>query len=116
MKTIAELTEALLAFRDARDWKQFHNLKDCSISLSLEAAELLEIFQWANAQELSSVLQERKEDLKDELADVLYWTLLIAHEAGIDISAAFQAKLEKNAKKYPVDLARGKKEKYSELK
>jgi NTP pyrophosphatase (non-canonical NTP hydrolase) len=110
------MTEAILAFRDARDWKQFHNPKDAAISLTLEANELLEFMQWRNGEELKSHLAKHSEGVGDELADVLYWTLLLAHDQGIDLEAAFERKMAKNAAKYPVEQARGSSLKYHELK
>lgn len=109
------LTKQILAFRDARDWQQFHNPKDLALSLSLEAAEVLEIFQWKSGAEIDAVCRDRKSDLSDELADVLYYTLLMAHDLGIDLETALHAKLAKNAEKYPVERARGSSKKYTEL-
>jgi dCTP diphosphatase len=113
--SIRALTREVLRFRDAREWKQFHNPKDMAISLSLEAAELLEIMQWKNGDELSAHLAERREALEHELADVLYWLLLISHDLEIDIGAAFLAKLSHNETKYPVERALGSSRKYTEL-
>lgn len=109
------MTKQILAFRDARDWQQFHNPKDLALSLSLEAAEVLEIFQWKSGAEIDAVCRDRKSDLSDELADVLYYTLLMAHDLGIDLETALHAKLAKNAEKYPVERARGSSKKYTEL-
>jgi NTP pyrophosphatase (non-canonical NTP hydrolase) len=109
------LTEHILAFRDERDWKQFHNPKDLALSLSLEAAEVLEVFQWKSGAEVDAVCHDRKADLSDELADVLYYTLLMAHDLGIDLESALLAKLAKNAEKYPIEKARGSSKKYTEL-
>ena len=115
MNDLEGLTAAVLRFRDERDWKQFHNPKDVALSLLLEAGELLEIFQWKDAAGVAEAAQARKADLADELADVLSYTLLMAHELGIDLGAALQAKLEKNARKYPVDKAKGSSGKYDAL-
>jgi len=112
---IALLQQKIVAFRDARNWKQFHNPKDLSISLVLEATELLEHFQWKNADEMSAHITDKKEDVADELADVLYWALLIAHDLGIDAKQAILNKLEKNGQKYPADKASGNHKKYTEL-
>ena len=110
---LEQLTEAVIAFRDARDWKQFHNAKDVAISLSLEASELLEIFQWAgNADE---TVQARRSEIEDELADVFYWLLLMSHDWQIDLRAALVRKLEQNEQKYPVSKARGSARKYDSL-
>lgn len=105
----------MVAFRDARDWSQFHTPKDVAISLSLEAAEVLEHMQWASGEELRRRLEDRREAVGEELADVLYYTLLLAHDLGVDLESAFQSKMAKNALKYPVDKARGSSKKYTEL-
>lgn len=115
MKDIEKLKEMVVQFRDDRDWKQFHNPKDSSISLVLEANEVLEHFQWKNAEEQAAHVISKKEDIGDELADVLYWVLLLSNDLDIDISEAFMRKLEKNAAKYPVEKSKGKNAKYTEL-
>lgn len=113
--SIRALTREVLRFRDARNWKQFHNPKDMAISLALEAAELLELVQWKNGAELDAHLAARREALAHELSDVLYWVLLIAHDLEVDLGAAFLAKLAHNETKYPVALARSTSRKYTEL-
>ncbi len=115
MASIEDLTQEVAAFRDARDWKQFHNPKDCAISLSLEASEVLEHFQWKNAEEIAAHLASHKADIAEELADVLYWILLMSNDMDIDISDAFRKKLVKNGAKYPVEKAKGVHTKYTEL-
>lgn len=115
MSNLNKLTEQVISFRDARDWKQFHNPKDCAISLSLEASEVLEHFQWKNKDEIDSYIKSHKDDISEELADVLYWVLLLSHDLDVDLNAAFSAKMEKNAKKYPVDKSKGKHTKYNQL-
>lgn len=112
--TLKQLLETVLQFRDERDWKQFHNPKDMALSLALEASEVLELFQWKNETEIDSDVRGSKE-LGEELSDVLTWILLLAHDLNIDLEDAFQKKFEKNAVKYPVDKARGKKVKYDKL-
>lgn len=111
------LTAALLEFRDARDWRQFHSLRNLITSLNLEAAELLELTQWKNDAEVEGLPAEPKaaEALRDECADILLYLLLIADTAGINLAEAARAKLAKNAEKYPVDKAFGSRAKYSEL-
>ena len=111
------LTAALLAFRDARDWRQFHSLRNLITSLNLEAAELLELTQWKTDAEVEALPAEPEaaEALRDECADILLYLLLIADTAGIDLAAAARAKLLKNAAKYPVDKAYGSRAKYSKL-
>ena len=113
--SLAELTALALKFRDDRDWKQFHNPKDSAVSLSLEVGELLEIMQWRNGPALEQHLQERREHVGQELADVLFWVLVIAHDQQIDLADAFRAKQVHNATKYPVEKARGLAKKYTQL-
>jgi len=113
---IRELTAKITTFRDDRDWKQFHTPKDVALSLVLEATEVLELMQWKNGQALDDSLAEKREAFGDELVDVLYYTLLLAHDQGIDIEAAFTRKMERNAQKYPVALSRGSSAKYTELR
>ena len=114
MSDIKTLTEKIIQHRDKRDWKQFHNPKDLAISLSLEASEVLEHFQWKNNEEMEEHLRKHKEEIGDELADVLYWVLLMANDFGINIKKAFDNKMEKNEKKYPVEKAKGKHNKYTD--
>ena len=103
----------VLKFRDDRNWRQFHNPKDLAISVSLEAAELLEIFQWS-ADDL--VCENKIDKVKEELADVLNYCILMADACGLDLDEIIQAKVKRNSEKYPVELAFGSKEKYTELK
>ena len=79
-QTIAELQQMVVKFRDARDWKQFHNAKDMALSLVLEAAEVLEHFQWKTEKDLETHVAKKKGDIGEELSDVLYWVLLMAEE------------------------------------
>ena len=103
----------VLKFRDDRDWKQFHNPKDLAISISLEAAELLEVFQWS-ADDL--ICEEKIEKVKEELADVLSYCVLMADACGLDMDEIIKEKMKRNNEKYPVEKAFGSKEKYTELK
>lgn len=112
---IADLQQKVVAFRDARNWKQFHNPKDLAISLVLEATELLEHFQWKNEDEIQNHLTAHKQDVSDELADIFYWVLLIAHDFDIDLKQAVADKLAMNHKKYPVEKSTGNHKKYTEL-
>jgi NTP pyrophosphatase (non-canonical NTP hydrolase) len=109
MSEISELTNKLIAFRDARDWKQFHNPKDLAIALSIESAELLEAFLWKSPAEAS------KDKIQEELADVLAYAFLLANECGLDISEIVSAKIEANNLKYPIDKAKGNAKKYNEI-
>jgi NTP pyrophosphatase (non-canonical NTP hydrolase) len=117
MSDFSSLTTALLAFRDARDWRQFHSLRNLITSLNLEAAELLELTQWKTDAEIDALPADPKagEALRDECADILLYLLLIADTAGIDLAEAARVKLAKNAEKYPVDKAFGSRAKYTEL-
>lgn len=117
MPDLNALTAELLAFRDARDWRQFHSLRNLIVSLNLEAGELLELTQWRHDDEIEALPADDRaaEALRDECADILLYLLLIADKAGIDLLAAARAKLVKNGEKYPVDKARGSRAKYTEL-
>ena len=107
-----ETINQILKFRDDREWKQFHNPKDLAISISLEAAELLEVFQWSG----SDTSCERKQDkIKEELADVINYCVLMADACGLDIDEIVQEKIRINNEKYPVEKAKGKSDKYSKL-
>jgi dCTP diphosphatase len=112
-----DLVRAVLAFRDERDWRQFHNPKDLAISITLEAAELLEHFQWKTAAEVESFLtiEENRRRLGEEMADVLILLVSLADAVGLDLLEAARAKLRMNAAKYPVERARGSARKYDEL-
>ncbi len=115
--TLAELTDRLIAFRDARDWQRFHSLKNLIMSVGIESAELLELTQWQDdaAVEARIGVPEFRARLEEECADVLLYLLLIAERAGFDLAAAAQDKIEVNARKYPVEKARGNARKYTEL-
>ena len=113
--TLAELTALAIRFRDERDWKQFHNPKDMALSLALESAEVLELMQWKNGEELQRHLEAHRARLGEELSDVLFWVLAMANDFSIDLGEAFKQKLIKNAQKYPIDKAKGVSTKYTEL-
>jgi NTP pyrophosphatase (non-canonical NTP hydrolase) len=115
MSDIKKLTDKIIEYRDARDWKQFHNPKDLAISLALEASEVLEHFQWKSPKEIEEHIKTNKGDIGEELADVLYWVLLTSHDLGIDVVEAFDKKMEQNEKKYPIEKAKGKHTKYTKL-
>ena len=108
-----ETIDEVLKFRDDRNWKQFHNPKDLAISISLEAAELLEIFQWSGK---DLVCEEKMDKVKEELADVISYCILMADACKLDIDEIVQAKVKRNGEKYPVEVAYGNKAKYTELK
>ncbi len=115
--SLEELTKRLLAFRDARDWRQFHSLKDLILSLNLEAGELLELTQWKSEVEFERQAESEpmRQRLAEECADVLLYLLLIAERTGIDLQTAAAEKIKANDLKYPVAKARGTAAKYTEL-
>jgi len=112
---IKDLQDLVIKFRDDRNWKQFHNPKDSAISLQLEASELLEHFQWKNNKEVTEYIKKNKNEIGNELSDVLFWVLLMSRDLKIDISEAFVKKLSENKKKYPVEKSKGKHTKYNKL-
>lgn len=107
-----ELMNKINQFRDDRDWRKFHNEKDLAISISLEASELLELFQWKNSEE---VVESSLEEIKEELADVFIYSFMIADNLNLDVEEIIREKIEINAKKYPVELSKGNNKKYTEL-
>lgn len=109
------LTKKIIKFRNRREWKQFHNPKDVAISLSLEAGEVLEHFQWKNKDEIEVYIKTHKAEIGEELADVLYWVLLMSHDLKINVLEALEKKILKNEDRYPVEKARGKHTKYNKL-
>ena len=115
MRNINDLTKRIIAFRDARDWKQFHNPKDVALSLVLEATEVMEHFQWKSKEEMEKYIVTNKSDIGEELADVLYWVVLMSADLDIDILDALEKKIKKNEEKYPVEKAKGKHTKYTKL-
>ena len=113
--TLAELTARVLRHRDERDWGQFHTPKELAISLTVESAELLALMQWKTGEDLASAIADKRAQVVDELADVLHSTLLLASDLGIDLGDALEQKLTKDARKYPVEKAKGRNVKYDEL-
>jgi len=109
MSEIKELTKLLVQFRNERDWEQFHNPKDLAIALNIEAGELLEVFLWKNPDEAS------KEKVKEELADIFAYGLLLSHHYGFDLTEIIKEKIATNAEKYPIDKSKGSAKKYNEL-
>ena len=107
-----ETIRRVIQFRDDRDWRQFHTPKDLAISLTLEAAELLEVFQWSGA---DLECRDKLDRIREELADVLSYCVLMADVCGLDLDEILNAKVDQNAAKYPVEKARGSAAKYTEL-
>jgi NTP pyrophosphatase (non-canonical NTP hydrolase) len=110
-----DLTRRIVEFRDERDWQQYHSPRNLAASISIEAAELLELFQWSSDESLAADVEARRTDLERELADILIYCLLLANDTGVDPVTAVEAKLAENAAKYPTDKARGSRAKYTEL-
>lgn len=110
--TLQQLKSRMAEFVHERDWEQFHVPKNLSMALAVEASELMELFQWADAQESWEILRTQREKVEQELADVLAYTLSFANACDIDLADAFMRKLVLNAQKYPVEKAKGKSDKY----
>lgn len=104
-----EVLKALLKFRDEREWKQFHNPKDLALAINIEAGELLELYLWKDADDA------KKERVKEELADIFSFSLLLADKYDFDVKEIIMDKIKSNAEKYPVEKAKGTAKKYNEL-
>lgn len=115
--TVQELRDAVLKFRNERDWEQFHTPKDLALAISIEAGELAEHFLWKKDGETVTALQDpvKMEKISDELADVFNYVLCLANVLNIDIASSAFRKIEKNSAKYPVEKAKGSSKKYTEL-
>lgn len=112
-----ELLAELIAFRKQRDWEQFHSPKDIAISLSIEAAELLEWFQWRTNDEVVEMLAtDKREALEDEIADVAVYLSYLCHDLQIDLDQVTRRKMHKNSAKYPADKVKGSADKYTEYR
>ena len=109
MKENEEIIQALLKFRNERDWEQFHNTKDLALAISIESAELLELFLWKKADEANT------EKVKEELADIFSYAFLLAEKYGFDVKDIVLEKIKINGEKYPVDKSKGTAKKYDEL-
>lgn len=108
-----ETIRRVLKFRDDRDWRQFHTPKDLALSMTLEAGELLEVYQWSGT---DLECREKLPKVREELADVLSYCILVADVYGLDLDEIMNEKIDKNEAKYPVEKARGRADKYTELK
>lgn len=114
---LEDLKQRVLAFARERDWGQFHSPKNLSMALAAEAAELMENFLWATTEDSRALATDprKREAIEQELADIVIYALQFANQTGIDVAAAIAAKMEINARKYPVEKARGRSDKYTEL-
>jgi len=115
--TISDLKTRVLAFVRERDWEQFHSPKNLSMALAAETGELMEHFLWATPDQSRAIANDpaKRAKIADELADVVIYAIEFANITGLDISAAIEAKMAANARKYPVEKARGRSEKYTDL-
>jgi NTP pyrophosphatase (non-canonical NTP hydrolase) len=111
--TIAQMQKMVAEFVTEREWNQFHNTKNLSIAIAVEAAELMEHFMWCATEASGDVLKKNREAIEDEFADVLIGLLCFANAANIDVFKAFAHKLEKTKRKYPIEMVRGKSDKYT---
>jgi len=115
MERLEETVKKIVKFRDKRDWKKFHSPKDLAMDVSIEAAELMEIFLWKKENELEKIVKEKREKIEEELADVFITSFLLAHDLGFDVCDIVEKKIEENERKYPVDKFKGKSGKYNEV-
>ena len=115
MNGIKTIIEKIRQFRDDRDWMQFHDPKNMAISIMLEASELLEHFQWKTQKEVEGYINDHKAEVRDEIADIAMYLFELADNLGVDLIDAMESKLEKNEQKYPIEKAKGKHTKYTNL-
>lgn len=115
MDEIKNVIEKIKKFRDERDWMQFHDPKNMAVSIILEASELLEHFQWKTIEEVEKYAKQHRDEITDEIADIALYLFELADNLGINLISAMEEKLKKNAKKYPIEKAKGKHTKYTNL-
>lgn len=115
MKTYHELLKKLIIFRQERNWEKFHKPKDLAMAAAIEAAELMQEFLWKSDEEVTVEVTNNKQRFADEIADTVVYLMLLADDLGIDMYEAIDAKMKKNAERYPVDKCRGKSTKYTNL-
>ena len=115
MRDIQNVINKIKKFRDERDWMQFHDPKNMAVSITIEASELLENFQWKTKDEVDRYIQDHKEEVRDEIADIALYLFELADNLNIDLLEAMETKLAKNERKYPVEKAKGKHTKYTKL-
>jgi NTP pyrophosphatase (non-canonical NTP hydrolase) len=118
MDRLTKIVDEIIKFRNRRDWRQFHSPRNLATAIGIEVAELQELLLWKSGEEVDAFLAKEgnKNEFAKEIADILIFTLLLCHRTGIDPIEAMRSKLEENAKKYPVDLSKGKATKYNRLK
>jgi NTP pyrophosphatase (non-canonical NTP hydrolase) len=114
MRDLGELRERVRAFVAERDWERFHSPKNLAMALSVEASELVELFQWLTEEESGALDAERRRRVAEEMADVLWFLVRLSDRLDVDLLAAAEAKLAANAAKYPADLVRGSPKKYTD--
>ena len=110
-----ETIDRILKFRNDRDWGKFHTIKDLCIGLNIEVSELQEIFLWKDNEELKKTINNRKESIEDELADIFIFLAYLSNDLNIDLNEVINRKIDKNGNKYPVSESRGSNKKYNEL-
>ena len=115
MSGVRKLIQEIKKFRDDRDWMQFHDPKNMAISIVIEAAELLENFQWKKKEEVEKYVKEHRDEIEEEIADIAIYLFELADNMGIDITEAVRSKLRRNADKYPISKAKGKHTKYNKF-
>ncbi len=110
---LKEMKEKFAQFLKERDWEKFHNPKDLAVALSVEANELLELFEWKTSEESFKLIKEKREDVASEVADIMHFLIAFSNATGIDLYKEFMKKLEKNNQRYPKELVKGKAHKYT---
>ena len=113
---LEEIVKEVIKFRDDRNWKKFHNPKNLAISISVEANELLEHFQWKDLKESEKYAKNNKDEISTEIADIIIYLLYLCHDLDIDLADSIDRKLKENNSKYPVSKSKGKSLKYNQLK
>ncbi len=113
--TVESLKEKVKKFIDERDWQQYHTLKNLSMDIAIESSELMELFVWAQGSECLSILESKRQEIENEVADIAFALLDFCISAHIDLSRAMEYKIALNAKKYPIEKSKGRSSKYTEL-
>ena len=113
---LEEISKKVIKFRDDRNWKKFHNPKNLAISISIEANELLEHFQWKDLKESKKYAENNKDKISSEIADIIIYLLYLCHDLNIDLADSIDKKMKENNSKYPISKSKGKSLKYNQLK